>query len=65
MPPITVVFIATGLVVWLNALYFLGVGADQKEGGTNPLVGIGHASFLVGVLKPGASRLHHVGSASG
>lgn len=50
MPPITIVFIATGLVVWLNALYFLGVGADQKEGGSNPLVGIGHASFLVGVL---------------
>ena len=50
MPPITIVFIATGLVVWLNALYFLGVGADQKEGGSNPLVGIGHASFVVGLL---------------
>ena len=50
MPPITIVFIATGLIVWLNALFFLGVGADQKEDGPNPLVGIGHASFLVGVL---------------
>ena len=50
MPPITIVFIATGLIVWLNALFFLGVGADQKEDGPNPLVGIGQASFLVGVL---------------
>lgn len=49
MPPITIVFIATGLVVWLNALYFLGVGADEKDG-KNPLVGIGHASLVVGLL---------------
>ena len=49
MPPITIVFIATGLVVWLNALYFLGVGADEKNG-SNPLVGIGHASLVVGLL---------------
>jgi hypothetical protein len=49
MPPITIVFIATGLVVWLNALYFLGVGADEQDG-KNPLVGIGHASLVVGLL---------------
>ena len=49
MPPITIVFIATGLVVWLNALYFLGVGADERDG-KNPLVGIGHASLVVGLL---------------
>ena len=50
MPPITIVFIATGLIVWLNALYFLGVGADQKEGGSNPLVSIGNATLVVGLL---------------
>lgn len=50
MPPITIVFIATGLIVWLNALYFLGVGADEKEGSANPLVSIGHMSWVVGLL---------------
>ena len=50
MPPITIVFIATGLIVWLNALFFLGVGADQKEGGSNPLVSIGNATLVVGLL---------------
>ncbi len=49
MPPITIVFIATGLVVWLNALYFLGVGADDQNG-SKPLVGIGHATLVVGLL---------------
>ena len=50
MPPITIVFIATGLVVWLNALYFLGVGADKKEGSANPLISIGSATMVVGLL---------------
>ena len=50
MPPITIVFIATGLIVWLNALYFLGVGADHKEGEPNPLVSIGNATLVVGLL---------------
>jgi len=49
VPPITIIFIATGLVVWLNAMYFLGVGSDDKNG-SNPLASIGHASFIAGVL---------------
>lgn len=50
MPPITIVFIGTGLVVWLNALYFLGVGADQEEDGPNPLVSVGWATLVIGLL---------------
>lgn len=50
MPPITIVFIGTGLVVWLNALYFLGIGADQKDDGPNPLVSVGWATLAVGLL---------------
>ncbi|HZQ27664.1 MAG TPA: hypothetical protein VFA94_08195 [Acidimicrobiales bacterium] len=50
MPPITVVFIATGLAVWLNALYFLGIGAKQEPGGTNPLTTIGWVSLTAGLL---------------
>lgn len=50
MPPITVVFVGTGLVVWLNALYFLGVGADHEEGAPNPLVSVGWATLVIGLL---------------
>ena len=37
MPPITIVFFLTGIAVWANALYFLGIGADKQEGGADPL----------------------------
>jgi hypothetical protein len=50
MPPITIVFISTGLVVWLNALYFLGVGAKKQEGTPDPLVSVGWATLIVGLL---------------
>ena len=49
MPPITIVFIGTGLVVWLNALFFLGVGANQEDGGPNPLVSVGWATLVIGI----------------
>jgi|TARA_B110000238_G_scaffold179907_1_gene203564 hypothetical protein len=50
VPPITVVFVGTGLVVWLNALFFLGVGADTKEDSPSPLVSVGWATLIVGLL---------------
>ena len=51
MPPITVVFIATGLAVWMNALYFLGVGAGRTDDSRpDPLVGVGWVSAAAGVI---------------
>lgn len=50
MPPITVVFIASGLAVWLNALYFLGAGSKPQSGGPNPLVSVGWVSLAAGIV---------------
>lgn len=49
MPPITIVFFLTGIAVWANALYFLGVGAARKEGGTDPLAAVGWLTLVVGL----------------
>jgi hypothetical protein len=50
VPPIAVVFIVTGLAVWLNALYFLGVGAAKQEGSPDPAVTVGAVTFLAGLV---------------
>lgn len=50
MPPITIVFVATGLAVWLNAFYFLGLGAKPAEGGRDPLITVGIATFVAGLV---------------
>lgn len=50
MPPITLVFIGTGLAAWLNGLYFLGVGSDKEEGGADPLVSVGWVSLVAGLV---------------
>jgi len=50
MPPITIVFVASGLAVWLNALYFLGVGSQRTDDGPDPLRTVGAATFLVGIV---------------
>jgi hypothetical protein len=50
MPPITVVFVGTGLAVWLNGLYFLGIGSNKEEGGSNPLVAVGWVTLAAGLL---------------
>jgi len=49
MPPISVVFVGSGLAVWVNALYFLGVGAKPKEGGADPLRTVGWITLAVGL----------------
>lgn len=49
MPPITIVFFLTGIAVWANALYFLGIGADRQEGGSDPLKAVGWISLLAGL----------------
>lgn len=51
MPPITVVFIASGLAVWLNALYFLGIGAKRADDKSpDPLVTVGWVSIAAGLV---------------
>ncbi len=49
MPPITIVFFLTGIAVWANALYFLGVGATRKEGASDPLTTVGWITLVVGL----------------
>jgi hypothetical protein len=49
MPPITIVFFLTGIAVWANALYFLGIGADKQEGGADPLKSVGWISLIAGL----------------
>lgn len=50
MPPITIVFFFTGIAVWANAMFFLGIGADQKEGGSNPLKAVGWVTLTAGLV---------------
>ena len=48
--PITIVFFLTGIAVWANALFFLGMGAKPaEEGGSNPLKGVGWITLLAGL----------------
>ena len=49
MPPITIVFFVSGIAVWANAMYFLGVGADRKEGGADPLRSVGWVTLTAGI----------------
>lgn len=49
MPPITIVFFLTGIAVWANALYFLGIGADKQDGGADPLKSVGWISLMAGL----------------
>jgi hypothetical protein len=47
--PITIVFFLTGIAVWANGLFFLGAGADSKEG-SNPLRAVGFISLTAGIV---------------
>ncbi|MGQ0670940.1 MAG: AmiS/UreI family transporter [Actinomycetota bacterium] len=50
MPPITIVFFFSGIAVWTNAMYFLGVGATPKEGGSDPLKAVGWVTLVAGLI---------------
>lgn len=50
MPPITIVFFFTGIAVWANAMYFLGVGSTPKEGGSDPLKAVGWVTLVAGLV---------------
>jgi hypothetical protein len=46
-----VVFIASGLAVWLNAFYFLGIGATRAgDDQPDPLVSVGWVAMAAGVV---------------
>jgi hypothetical protein len=50
MPPITVVFVITGLVVWMNGLAFLGIGSKPQGDGPNPLITVGWVTLIAGIV---------------
>jgi hypothetical protein len=50
VPPITVIFVVSGLAVWLNGLAFLGIGAKPAEDGPNPLTSVGWVTALAGIV---------------
>ncbi len=49
MPPIAVVLFLTGIAAWANAFYFLGIGADRQEGGSDPIKVVGWISLVAGL----------------
>jgi hypothetical protein len=50
VPPITVIFVVSGLAVWLNGLAFLGIGAKGADYGPNPLKTVGWVTLLAGIV---------------
>lgn len=50
MPPITVVFVITGLAVWMNGLAFLGIGSKPQGDGPNPLITVGWVTLIAGIV---------------
>lgn len=50
MPPITMVFVITGLAVFVQAMFFLGVGANAAEGKKSPLVSVGWIALVAGIV---------------
>jgi hypothetical protein len=49
MPPIAIVFFLTGIAVWANGLYFLGVAAKRAEGGSDPVKAVGWITLVAGL----------------
>lgn len=50
MPPITMVFVITGLAVFVQAMFFLGIGANAAEGKKSPIVPVGWIAVVAGVV---------------
>jgi hypothetical protein len=50
VPPITVIFVVSGLAVWLNGLAFLGIGAKGADDGPDPLQTVGWVTLLAGIV---------------
>jgi len=49
MPPIAIVFFLTGIAVWANALYFLGVASRPADGGSDPVRAVGWITLIAGL----------------
>jgi hypothetical protein len=49
MAPITMVFLLTGLAVFLQAMFFLGIGASETPGSKSPLVSVGYVALIAGI----------------
>ena len=50
MPPITMVFILTGLAVFTQAMFFLGIVASAEEGKKSPIIPVGYISVIAGIV---------------
>ena len=50
MPPISMVFIGTGLAVFTQAMFFLGMGASTSPGKKSPLVPAGYIARAAGIV---------------
>jgi uncharacterized membrane protein len=50
MAPITMVFIITGLAVFTQAMFFLGIGASAEEGKKSPIIPVGYISVIAGIV---------------
>ena len=50
MAPITMVFIITGLAVFTQEMFFLGIGASAEEGKKSPIVPVGYISVIAGIV---------------
>ena len=50
MPPITMVFVITGLAVFVQAMFFLGIGANAADGKKSPIVSTGWIALVAGIV---------------
>lgn len=50
MPPITMVFVLTGLAVFVQAMFFLGVGANAGADKKSPIVSAGWIAIVAGIV---------------
>ena len=44
------VFIITGLAVFTQAMFFLGIGASAEEGKKSPIIPVGYISVIAGIV---------------
>ncbi len=50
VPPITMVFVLTGLAAFVQAMFFLGVGANSAEGKKSPIIPAGWIALVAGIV---------------
>ena len=50
MAPISMVFLITGFAVFVQSFFFLGIGAKGDEGKKSPIVPVGVAALVAGIV---------------